>query len=143
MVIRVGRIVATKPAAVNLFHSISHLNLVTAPTLRQIPVATQSQLPYSRPRVTNTAPKHSSNGAALQQLSTVSAGVSVCIKQISASPEITTRLRELGFCEEQRIKLLSRNSNLICQVCNARLGLSTQLAGLIWVEHVKPKRLAA
>ena len=49
----------------------------------------------------------------------------------------------MGFCEDQRIKLLSRNANLICQVCNARLGLSTQLAGLIMVEHVNPKRLAA
>ena len=79
-------------------------------------------------------------------LSEVQAGVSVRIKQLSASPEMTKRLRELGFCEEQRVKLLSRNSNLICQVCNARLGLSSQLAGLIWVERIKPEpteRLAA
>jgi Fe2+ transport system protein FeoA len=79
----------------------------------------------------------------LTPLSEVGPGVSVRIKQISASPELSTRLREMGFCEEQRIRLLSRNANLICQVCNARLGISTQLAGLIWVEHVKPQRLAA
>lgn len=79
----------------------------------------------------------------LKPLSEIGAGISVRIKQLSASPELSTRLREMGFCEEQRIKLLSRNSNLICQVCNARLGISTKLAGLIWVEHVKPKRLAA
>ena len=76
-------------------------------------------------------------------LSEVPAGTSVRIKQLSTSPEMTKRLRELGFCEEQRIKLLSRNPNLICQVCNARLGLSSQLAGLIWVEKIKPQRLAA
>ena len=81
--------------------------------------------------------------ATLQPLSAVTAGVSVRIKQLTASPEMVQRLRELGFCEDQRIKLLSRNSNLICQVCNARLGISTQLAGLIWVEHLKPQRLAA
>jgi Fe2+ transport system protein FeoA len=76
-------------------------------------------------------------------LSEIGAGSFVRIKQISASPEVSSRLRELGFCEEQRVKLLSRNANLICQVCNARLGISTKLAGLIWVEHVKPTRLAA
>ena len=80
----------------------------------------------------------------LCQLSEVQPGVSVRIKQLSASPEMSQRLRELGFCEEQRIKLLSRNANLICQVCNARLGLSSQLADLIWVEQLKPpQRLAA
>ncbi|HEY0552608.1 MAG TPA: FeoA family protein [Verrucomicrobiae bacterium] len=76
-------------------------------------------------------------------LSEVQAGTSVLIKQLSASPEMSKRLRELGFCEEQRIKLLSRNPNLICQVCNARLGLSSQLADLILVEKIKPQRLAA
>jgi Fe2+ transport system protein FeoA len=80
---------------------------------------------------------------ALCPLSEVPPGVSVRIKQLSASPEMTKRLREMGFCEEQRVKLLSRNSNLICQVCNARLGLSSQLADLIWVERITTRRLAA
>ena len=83
------------------------------------------------------------DGATLYKLSEVQPGSSVTIKQLSASPELSSRLRELGFCEEQRVKLLSRNPNLICQVCNARLGLSSQLAGLIWVEKSKPQRLAA
>ena len=79
----------------------------------------------------------------LCMLSEVKAGDSVRIKQLSASPEVSSRLREMGFCEEQRVKLLSSNPNLICQVCNARLGLSSQLADLIWVEKIKPQRLAA
>ena len=87
--------------------------------------------------------KSNADAAPLYQLSEVQAGVSVRIKQLSASPEMTKRLRELGFCEEQRIKLLSRNPNLICEVCNARLGLSSKLADLIWVEKIKPSRLAA
>lgn len=92
----------------------------------------------------NTTSQLAVDGApTLMPLSEIGAGSFVRIKQISASPEVSSRLRELGFCEEQRIKLLSRNPSLICQVCNARLGLSTQLAGLIWVEHVKPQRLAA
>jgi len=67
-------------------------------------------------------------------LSRVVAGAAVRIKQLTAPPEVTHRLRELGFCEEQRIKLLSRHPNLICLVCNTRLGLSPQLAESIMVE---------
>ena len=63
-------------------------------------------------------------------------GTVVCIKQLSASPDVTSRLRELGICEEQQIKLLSRDSNFICQVCNARLGISQELAESILVEEV-------
>jgi Fe2+ transport system protein FeoA len=111
------------------------------------PLATEAQLPYRTSHVDQRTSKQADIGGASQplcQLSEVQPGVSVRIKQLSASPELSKRLRELGFCEEQRIKLLSRNANLICQVCNARLGLSSQLADLIWVEQVKPpQRLAA
>ncbi len=78
-------------------------------------------------------------------LSQVKAGVAVRIKQLSTTPEVTHRLREMGFCEEQKIKLLSRQSSLICQVCNARLGISTRLAEKIMVEpisHVHHKKVA-
>src|SRR5438128_11624633 len=69
-------------------------------------------------------------------LSRVRAGTAVRIKQLSASPEVTHRLREMGFCEEQKIKLLSQHTNIICQVCNVRLGISTQLAEKILVEPI-------
>jgi Fe2+ transport system protein FeoA len=75
-------------------------------------------------------------------LSRVNTGVAVRIKQLSASPEMTHRLREMGFCEEQKIKLLSRQTNLICQVCNARLGISTRLADKILVEPLSQKKVA-
>lgn len=71
-------------------------------------------------------------------LSRVVAGTAVRIKRLDAPPEVTSRLRELGFCEEQQIKLLSRHSNFICLVCNARLGISTELAQNILVETVPP-----
>jgi ferrous iron transport protein A len=67
-------------------------------------------------------------------LSQVKAGAVVCIKQLFTAPEVTDRLRELGFCEQQRIRLLTRQSNFICQVCNARLAISEKLAGSIMVE---------
>ena len=39
-------------------------------------------------------------------------------------------------CEEQVINLLTSQNNFICQVCNARLAISAQLAQLILVEPV-------
>ena len=75
-------------------------------------------------------------------LSNVGTGVAVRIKQLSASPEVTHRLREMGFCEEQKIELLSRQSSLICQVCNARLGISMRLAEKILVEPLVRKKVA-
>lgn len=70
-------------------------------------------------------------------LSEVRAGVAVRIKQLSAPPEVTHRLREMGFCEEQKIKLLSQQTNIICQVCNVRVGISAQLAKRILVEPLQ------
>jgi Fe2+ transport system protein FeoA len=60
----------------------------------------------------------------------------VSIRQLATAPEVSVRLRELGFCEEQRVKVITCKSNFICQVCNARLGLSQELADSILVERV-------
>ena len=67
-------------------------------------------------------------------LSQVRAGTAARIKQLSAPPEVTHRLREMGFCEEQKIKMLSQQANIICQVCNVRVGISAALAERIIVE---------
>ena len=75
-------------------------------------------------------------GPAVCPLTRVKAGTTVCIKELVASPELRDRLRELGLGEEQRIKLLSSEANVICQVCNARLALSEKLAKAILVEPV-------
>jgi Fe2+ transport system protein FeoA len=70
-------------------------------------------------------------------LSCVKAGVAVRIRQLCASPETQNRLRELGFCEDQIIRLLTSQANFICLVCNARLAISEQLAQLIMVEPLR------
>lgn len=72
-------------------------------------------------------------------LSRVRSGTVVCIKQLAASQEVTDRLREMGFCEEQRIKLVSTQGNYICQVCNARLGISAELAESILVTPLQSR----
>jgi len=69
-------------------------------------------------------------------LSRVKAGMAVRIKALSTPPEVTQRLREIGFVEEQVIRLVTTQVNLICQVCNARLALSAALSELILVEPV-------
>ena len=76
------------------------------------------------------------DGGSVCPLSRCEAGAVVCIKRLCADPELTDRLRELGLGEEQKIKLISRQSNFICLVCNARLGISEQLAENIFVEPV-------
>jgi len=82
-------------------------------------------------------------GPAVCPLSRVKPGSTVCIKSLATGPDLKDRLRELGFVEEQKIRLVSCDSNYICQVCNARLGISQKLAESIWVEAVPgaPERL--
>jgi Fe2+ transport system protein FeoA len=70
-------------------------------------------------------------------LSRVKAGVEVRIRQLCAAPELQNRLRELGLGEDRIIKLVTSQTNFICQVCNARLAISQQLAQLILVEPLR------
>ena len=67
-------------------------------------------------------------------------GTPVRIKQLCASNEVVLRLREMGLGEEQTIKLVTAQSNIICQVCNARLAISPQLAQTIMVEPLELAR---
>jgi Fe2+ transport system protein FeoA len=76
-------------------------------------------------------------GPGVCPLSRVQEGTLVCIKQLATEPDVTDRLRELGFGEEQIIRLVARESNYICQVCNARLGISEELADSIFVEAIQ------
>ncbi len=76
-------------------------------------------------------------------LSQIQAGSVVCIKELVTSHEVKVRLRELGLREEQRIRLVSRQASYICQVCNARLGISERLAEQVMVQPVPPTPAAA
>lgn len=67
-------------------------------------------------------------------LSRVQAGTTVCIRHLSADPDLKDRLREMGLCEDQQIKVVACESTFICQVCNARFGISEKLAEAILVE---------
>jgi high-affinity iron transporter len=72
-------------------------------------------------------------GAEVCPLSRVPVGATVCIKSFAASPEVRAQLRSLGICEEQEVKLLSRDANFVCEVCDAKLDLNAELAEAIMV----------
>ncbi len=69
-------------------------------------------------------------------LSEVRVGAAVRIRQLRTEPGISQRLREMGLGENQMLRLVSKSASLICQVCNARLALSEQIAALILVEPI-------
>ena len=66
----------------------------------------------------------------------VAAGTVVCVRELLASADVRSRLREMGLGEDQRVKLLSRQNSVICQVCNVRVALSEKLAAAILVQPV-------
>ncbi len=43
------------------------------------------------------------------------------------------RLRDLGFCEQIRVRKLTGGRNLICSVCGTRLAISKELAEQVLV----------
>jgi Fe2+ transport system protein FeoA len=73
---------------------------------------------------------------ALCPLNQIRAGIAVRVRQLLAKPELADRLREIGFCEDRIIRLLTSQNNIICLVCNTRLALSEQIARTILVEPV-------
>ena len=66
-------------------------------------------------------------------------GEAVRIKQLQPEPEVAHRPREIGFGEEQLIRPLTAQANVICQVSNTRLALSTLLSAQILLEPVEER----
>ena len=56
-------------------------------------------------------------------------GASVRIRHLTSRPEISARLRELGFCENAVVRCVTKGyGNIICEVYNTRVGLDSMLA---------------
>jgi Fe2+ transport system protein FeoA len=71
-------------------------------------------------------------------LSDVPVGTRVRICRLSARPEVSRRLRELGLCEQAIVScVLKGHGNIICALDNARIGLDRRLAGNIIVSPLK------
>jgi Fe2+ transport system protein FeoA len=69
-------------------------------------------------------------------LSEVPIGTRVRVRELSARPEISRRLRELGIHEHAIVSCVSRgHGNLICAIHSTRIGIDRRLAAAI---HVAP-----
>lgn len=59
----------------------------------------------------------------------------VCrLRQILGSPELCQKLMEIGFCDNVKITVVSKN--LICQLCETKYGLCKKVAEKIIVEKI-------
>jgi Fe2+ transport system protein FeoA len=70
-------------------------------------------------------------------LADIKPGVTGRIMRLCATPEVNQRLREMGFCESKKVKMISRNSNIICKLGTVRFGVGRSLAQCICLELVK------
>ena len=68
----------------------------------------------------------------------VASDLPVRIKVLKGEPQLCHRLREMGFCEFAKIRKISENGGLICDVCGVRIALSRRLAKNILVEAIDP-----
>ena len=64
-------------------------------------------------------------------LSQAAIGCDFQIRELDGSA--CRQLREIGFCEEMRVRKLTNGRNMLCTVCGTRLALSKDLADQIRV----------
>ena len=57
------------------------------------------------------------------------------VVSLGAATELSTRLREMGFCEKAVIRRVAGGSAIVCQVCGTRIALNRSVAGKIRVER--------
>lgn len=70
----------------------------------------------------------------MNTLAHIQSGTTVRIQELNTHPETCQRLRELGFCENATVRCVTNSSSqLICEVCNTRIGLNHSIAQTIIV----------
>lgn len=75
-------------------------------------------------------------GANTVSLLDIPKGRKVRVYSLDAESVACQRLREMGFCEEAEVKVLTNNGSMVCQVCGSKVGLSKQVANAVRVEAV-------
>ncbi len=68
-----------------------------------------------------------------QSLRQTRKGERVRVERIEGESTVCHRLREMGFCETAEVQVLNNSGALLCQVCGARVCLSSKLAESIFV----------
>lgn len=67
-------------------------------------------------------------------LKDVPQGKIVRVRHLQSHPELCSRLRELGFCEDAVVRCVINGSHqMICEVCNTRIGMHHTIARTILV----------
>ena len=66
-------------------------------------------------------------------LSGVRPGDFVCVR-VEAGGENAIRLKRLGICESRPLELVFAGDPMVIRVCGSNIGLSRQLAALVFVE---------
>ncbi len=70
----------------------------------------------------------------MKNLTDVPQGTRVRVRHLQSIPELCSRLRELGFCEDAVVRCVVNGSRqLICEVCNTRIGMHHSIARTILV----------
>ncbi len=70
----------------------------------------------------------------MNTLAHIQSGTTVRIQELNSHPETCQRLRELGFCENAMVRCVTNGSSqLVCEVCNTRIGLNHSVAQTIIV----------
>ena len=68
------------------------------------------------------------------RLSDAPLGKSVRISRLRSRPEVSVRLREMGFCEDALVRcVMKSHGNIICEILNTRVAMNGRLAGDILV----------
>lgn len=67
----------------------------------------------------------------IQTLSQAAVGCDFQIKLVTGPA--CRQLREIGFCEQMRVRKLTHGRNMLCTVCGTRLALSKELADQVQV----------
>ena len=74
----------------------------------------------------------------MKTLAQIPAGKTVMVTRLESHPETCHRLRELGFCENALIRCVTNGAaQLICEVCNTRVGLNHSVAQAIFVTPIE------
>jgi Fe2+ transport system protein FeoA len=61
-------------------------------------------------------------------------GKSVRISRLRSRPDMSVRLREMGFCEDAVVRcVMKSHGNIICEILNTRIAMNGRLAGDILV----------
>jgi ferrous iron transport protein A len=70
----------------------------------------------------------------MKNLRDVPQGKFVRVRHLQSLPELCSRLRELGFCEDAVVRCVVNGSHqMICEVCNTRIGMHHAIARTILV----------